>query len=74
MKQNNCCFDKIFVTHSHKDHYAGAYDLVMLMKELNLPLPRILKKLTKDFCDLRRIIEHPELEKYLWNIDEGDTF
>ena len=34
MKDHDCYFDKIFVTHAHFDHMDGAYNLVELMQEL----------------------------------------
>jgi glyoxylase-like metal-dependent hydrolase (beta-lactamase superfamily II) len=31
MKDQNCYFEKIFISHSHFDHMDGAYNLVALM-------------------------------------------
>ena len=45
LKDNGCYFESIFITHAHVDHMDGALDLVNLMNQLNLPVPKVYKKI-----------------------------
>lgn len=65
---------RIFITHSHHDHYAGAFDLVQLMQQLGHPAPQVYKRWLGTLeTERNREREHPELLKYLLNVRENDT-
>lgn len=74
VKEQNCYFEGILVTHAHFDHMGGAYDVVELMGELGKPIPKIYKKIDGSFTELKRLKEVEQLKDHLHHIDEKSCF
>lgn len=74
MKEQNCYFEKVFITHSHFDHMAGAYSVVELHKKLNKPLPQIMKFVNNSAQEQERLKDTPEMKEFIHHTKEGDKF
>mmetsp|Transcript_14025 Transcript_14025/g.23828 ORF Transcript_14025/g.23828 Transcript_14025/m.23828 type:complete len:193 (-) Transcript_14025:479-1057(-) len=74
LAEQQCYFEGIFITHSHYDHMAGAYDLIELLARLGKPTPRVYKYVDGCATELNRVKSYPELKDYIVNVREGDQF
>ncbi|TNV77656.1 hypothetical protein FGO68_gene2333 [Halteria grandinella] len=71
-----CTIDRILITHGHHDHYAGAFDIVELLIQNGFSTnPSVFKFVDEKLeTDRNRLMEHPEIESYLFNTRDGDVF
>jgi len=62
MNDQDCYFEGVLITHSHFDHFGGAYDIVKLMEKLGKPIPKIYKKIDGNKTERKQTIENESLK------------
>lgn len=64
----------IFLCHGIKDHFGGAYDVLQMHLQKNLPLPKVYKKVDGNSWEREVLDRFPLVEENLHNVTEGERF
>ena len=74
VKDHDCYFDGILITHAHYDHMGGAYDIIQLMEQIGKPIPKIYKFIDGNDPELERFEENQDVKEHLRHINEQSSF
>ena len=74
MKENDCYFEKIFITHSHFDHMGGAINVIEAVEKLGYPTPKVYKFVDGNKIEESRLDTSQKLRDNTVHAKEGDSF
>jgi glyoxylase-like metal-dependent hydrolase (beta-lactamase superfamily II) len=62
------------ISHAIPNHFGGALSVIQMHDRLNLPLPKIFKKLNGNNYEMEVFTKFPELREHVINTLDGDEY